>query len=334
MKIQRSYEAITAMNFGALDLNLLRVLDALMRERSVTRAGERIGLSQPAVSNALTRLRQILGDELFVRRGTDMVPTPRAEAIGSAIGAALAQMEEAVSADDKFEPATAERAFTFLGSDIISTLVMPLLSERVAARAPGIRLRLLDIGAGEMQHLLRDDVVDIAFNLSHATPEWISRQSVYAIRFAIIASPHNGAIRSAGIKSGRTLPLKLFCKLPHAIRSSDSTMRGVVDDALQKLGPARRVMLALPHFHAVAAAVARGHLIAAVPTVFAKGAVKENGLVMFKPPLPIQAGELFMYWHKRHDLNPAIRWMCQQVSEVWKTLELMRRRRIPHTRNA
>ncbi len=306
------------MNFGALDLNLLRVLDALMCERSVTRAGERIGLSQPAVSNALTRLRQILGDELFVRRGTDMLPTPRAEAIGAAIRAALVQMEEALSADDRFEPATAERTFTFLGSDIISTLVMPLLSERVAARAPGIRLRLLDVGAGEMQQLLRDDVIDIAFNLSHAMPDWISRQSVHAIRFAIIASPRNSAIRSAGIKSGRTLPLKLFCKLPHAIRSSDS-MRGVVDDALQKVGHARRVVLALPHFHAVAAAVARGHLIAAVPTVFAQGAVKENGLVMFKPPLPIQAGELFMYWHKRHDLNPAIRWMCQQVSEVWKT---------------
>ena len=309
------------MNFASLDLNLLRVLDALMCERSVTRAGERIGLSQPAVSNALTRLRQILGDELFVRRGPEMVPTPRAEAIGSSVRAALAQMEDALSADAKFDPAAAERTFTFLGSDIISTLVMPLLSERIAAQAPGIRLRLIDLGAGEMQKLLRDDAVDIAFNLPYAMPEWISRQSVYAIRFAVIASPHNGAIRSAGIKPGSTLPLELFCKLPHAIRSSDSTMRGVVDDALQKLGHTRNVVLALPHFHAVAAAVARGHLIASVPTVFAEG-VKESDLVIFKPPLAIQAGELCMYWHKRHDQNPAIRWMCQQMSQVWKTLDL------------
>jgi DNA-binding transcriptional LysR family regulator len=85
------------MNFAALDLNLLRVLDALMRERSVTRAGERIGLSQPAVSNALTRLRKILGDELFVGRGTDMLPPPRAEAIGAILRTTLTQMEEALS---------------------------------------------------------------------------------------------------------------------------------------------------------------------------------------------------------------------------------------------
>ena len=188
-------------------------------------------------------------------------------------------------------------------------------------RGAGVRLRLLDLGAGDMQEQLRDDVVDFAFNLASATPEWMARQPVYAIRFAIIAARDNAAIRAAKIKPGKTLPLKLFCKLPHAVRSSDSTMRGVIDDTLQKLGHTRRVVLALPHFHAVAAAVARGHLIAALPTVFAQAVVKESRLVMYKPPVPIEAGELFMYWHKRHDQNPALRWMRQQVSEVWKALE-------------
>ena len=309
------------MNFAALDLNLLRVLDALMRERSVTRAGERIGLSQPAVSNALTRLRKILGDELFVRRGTDMLPTPRAEAIGATLRAMLAQMEEVLSADAKFDPAAAARTFTLLGSDIISTLVMPALWERIAATAPGVRLRMLDISAADMQQQLRDDVVDLAFNLASTPPEWMAGQPVYAIRYAIIASPDNTEIRAARIKPGQTLPLKLFCKLPHALRSSDSTMRGVIDDTLQKLGHSRRVVLALPHFHAIAAAVARGHLIAALPKVFAQAVAKESGLVMYKSPVPIEAGELFMYWHKRHDQNPALRWMRQQVSEVWKALE-------------
>jgi DNA-binding transcriptional LysR family regulator len=309
------------MNFAALDLNLLRVLDALMRERSVTRAGERIGLSQPAVSNALTRLRKILGDELFVRRGTDMLPTPRAEAIGPILRTMLAQMEEVLSADAKFDPAAAARTFTFLGSDIISTLVMPLLSERIAKAAPKVRLRMLDISAADMQQQLRDDAVDLAFNLPSTPPEWMAGEPVYAIRYAIIASPDNAEIRAAKIKPGNTLPLKLYCKLPHALRSSDSTMRGVIDDTLQKLGHTRRVVLALPHFHAVAAAVARGHLIAALPTVFAQAVAKDSGLVMYKPPIPIEAGELFMYWHKRHDQNPALRWMRQQVTEVRKALE-------------
>jgi DNA-binding transcriptional LysR family regulator len=309
------------MNFGALDLNLLRVLDALMRERSVTKAGERIGLSQPAVSNALTRLRKIIGDQLFVRRGNDMLPTPRAEALAGAIRSALGQMEEALSADGRFDPAAAERTFTIEGSDIISTLVIPPLAERIAAVAPGIRLRVFDGGAGNMLQLLRDDVIDLSFTLSSAMPEWISRQRVYATQFAIVASAKNADIRAAGIKPGQSLPLKLFCSLPHAIKSTDGTMGGVLDDALQKAGQKRRVVLALPHFYAVAVAVERGRLIAALPLVFAKAIAKERGLVMYKPPVPVEAGELYMYWHKRYDQNPASSWLRQQVTEVWKILE-------------
>jgi DNA-binding transcriptional LysR family regulator len=309
------------MNFAALDLNLLRVLDALMRERSVTKAGERIGLSQPAVSNALTRLRKIIGDQLFVRRGNDMVPTPRAEALASTIRNALAQMEEALSADGRFNPAAAERVFTVEGSDIISTLVMPPLAERIAAVAPGIRLRVFDSGAGNMQQLLRDDVIDLSFTLSSNMPEWISRQRVYATQFAIVASPKNAAIREAGIKPGQIFPLKLFCAMPHAIKSTDGTMSGVLDDALQKIGKTRHVALALPHFYAVAVAVKRGRLIAALPLIFASAVARELGLVMYKPPVPVQAGELYMYWHKRYDQNPASRWLREQVSEVWKALE-------------
>src|SRR3954451_13086285 len=105
------------MNFGAFDLNLLRVFDALMRERSVTRAGEQIGLSQPAVSQALNRLRALLDDQLFVRRGAEMLPTPRAEALGPAIRDALAQVEVALTGDRRFDPATAERAYTLIGAD-------------------------------------------------------------------------------------------------------------------------------------------------------------------------------------------------------------------------
>jgi DNA-binding transcriptional LysR family regulator len=98
-------------------------------------------------------------------------------------------------------------------------------------------------------------------------------------------------------------------------------MRGVLDDALQKVGQNRRVVLALPHFYAVAVAVERGQLIAALPLVFAKAIARERKLVMYRPPVPVEAGELYMYWHKRYDQNPASRWLRQQVSAVWKTLE-------------
>jgi len=143
------------MSLNALDLNLLRVFDALMRERSVTRAGERIGLSQPAVSAALNRLRHLVGDQLFVRRGNDMVPTPRAEDLAAPVRSALAEIEKAFMGGARFDPATAERTFTFMGADYFSMRLMPELARRMAVAAPGIVLRLLDSARGDVDRLLQ-----------------------------------------------------------------------------------------------------------------------------------------------------------------------------------
>jgi len=154
--------AIRGMNFAAFDLNLLRVFDALMRERSVTRAGEQIGLSQPAVSQALSRLRAMLDDQLFVRKGPEMAPTPRAEAIAPAVRNALALVEEALIGDRAFDPATAARTYTLIGSDFFASLLMPALYARVAGQARGVRLRLVDSAHGDVERLLQDDAIDLA----------------------------------------------------------------------------------------------------------------------------------------------------------------------------
>jgi DNA-binding transcriptional LysR family regulator len=163
------------MNFAAFDLNLLKAFDALMKERSVTRAGDLIGLSQPAVSNALNRLRHALGDELFVRRGNDMIPTPRAEALAERIRDALVQVELAIAGDAGFDLARAERIFTLMGADFFSMQVMPVLSEQIARAAPGIRLRLIDSGSGDVERLLRDNVIDAALERPLDMPDWVSR---------------------------------------------------------------------------------------------------------------------------------------------------------------
>src|SRR5687767_10398136 len=128
---------IGPMNFAALDLNLLRVFDAMMMELNTTRAGERVGLSQPAVSSALGRLRGITGDDLFVRDGNRMVPTAQALALAEPIRAALRQMEDALSAIAGFHPATSTQTFKISGSDYFSTLLMPRLAAAVTPEAPG-----------------------------------------------------------------------------------------------------------------------------------------------------------------------------------------------------
>jgi DNA-binding transcriptional LysR family regulator len=309
------------MNFASFDLNLLKAFDALMKERSVTRAGNLIGLSQPAVSNALNRLRHALGDELFVRRGNDMIPTPRAEALADSIRDTLAQIEQAIAGDAGFDPARAERIFTLMGADFFSMQMMPALSEHVARAAPGIRLRLLDSGSGDVERLLRDNVIDAALERPLEMPDWVSRQLLFRSPFVVIAARGHKAIRKAGVKPGDRLPLAVFCALPHALRSIDGSMSGNIDDALRKAGAERQVILALPHFQGIALAVARGHLIAAVPLQFAQAVAKTAELAIFRPPIDVPVPDIRLYWHKRHDRNPAHRWLRERIVDATKPFQ-------------
>ncbi|WIM09249.1 MAG: Transcriptional regulator, LysR family [Enhydrobacter sp.] len=305
---------IDAMNFAAFDLNLLRVFDALMRERSATRAGERVGLSQPAVSAALGRLRHLLGDELFVRQGNEMVPTPRALALGEPLRDALARIEQALSAGARFDPAAEKRGFTLLGADFFSMLMMPDLSETVARAAPGITLHFLDSARGDVDRLLSDDKIDMAIERPLDLPDWVSRRPLFRGPFAVIAARGHPDLAAAGVREGEPVPLDLFCALPHALRSIDgSTTGSAVSDALAAIGRRRRVVLTLPQFHGVALAVARGRLLAAVPVQLARAVADELALGVYQPPIPVPVPEVHLYWHRRHDHEPAHRWLREQV---------------------
>jgi DNA-binding transcriptional LysR family regulator len=307
---------IDAMNLNALDLNLVRVLDALLREKSVTRAGEQIGLSQPAVSAALNRLRHALNDQLFVRRGNDMVPTPRAESLAEPVRAALREIERAFQPMKDFDPAGLERTFTFMGADFFSMLLMPPLAARIAALAPRVSFRFLDSARGDVSKLLQDDQIDVALERPLEVLDWVSSTPLFESPFAIIAAKDNAAIRQARIAEGERLPLDLFCELPHAIRSIDGSMSGFTDEALGRIGRARHVRLALPHFQAVALAVAGGLYLAAVPRQFAAVAAKSLPLAVYESPLPIFSPAVRMYWHARHDDEPPHRWIRNQILEA------------------
>ncbi|MGZ3272932.1 MAG: LysR family transcriptional regulator [Caulobacteraceae bacterium] len=304
------------MNFGAFDLNLLRVFDALMRERSVTRAGDQIGLSQPAVSQALGRLRALLDDQLFVRRGTEMAPTPRAEELAPVIRQALGQVEQALVGARRFDPASLQRTFSLIGADFVSLLMMPPLYARIAGAAPGVRLRLVDTALGEVERLLQDDAVDLAVERPLTVPDWVSREVVFRSPFALVAAAGNPEIAAEEVKPGEALPLDLFCRLPHAIRSIDGSMSGWIDEALAETGRSRTVVLALPQFAGVARAVAQSGLIAALPEQFARAYAESMGLAVYALPMPTGVPEISMYWHSRHDDNPAHRWLREHVRAV------------------
>lgn len=305
------------MNFASFDLNLLRVFDALMRERSATRAGELIGLSQPAVSNSLSRLRHHFADELFVRRGNEMVPTPRAEALAATIRKALADIEGVVSDEETFRPEELQRMFTLRGADFFSMLLMPRLYSLIAERAPGVVLRMLDSAAGDIETLLRDSAIDVA--LERDLPieaDWVSSAVLMQSGYHVVAARGNRRIADAGIAPGGELPIDLFCALPQALRSVDGSLTGAVDTALAKAGRTRRVVLALPHFHAVATAVAKSGLIAALPAQSAVDAAAELDLEIYRAPVEITQQKLRLYWHRRQDRSPAHRWLRDRIFET------------------
>lgn len=308
------------MNFNALDLNLIRVFDALMRERSVTRAGERIGLSQPAVSAALNRLRHLFNDSLFVRHGHEMMPTPRAFELADKARSALAQIEEMVREVRGLELSELTRTFTLLGADFFSVLLMPHLASKIYRLAPQVRLRLLDSARGDVARLLLDNSVDMALERPLDMPDWVSSELLFRSPFVIIASAENEAL--SALREGETLPIEIFAALPHAIRSIDGSMSGMVDDALSKRGLRRNVTLALPHFQGVALAVASGPHIAAVPVQFANAVKASLGFRSFQPPVDVPAPEIRLYWHSRYDKDQAHSWMRAQIMEAVTELNL------------
>ncbi len=312
------------MNFNAFDLNLLRVFDALMRERSVTRAGERIGLSQPAVSAALNRLRALLGDQLFVRRGNEMVPTPRADDVFGPVRDALQSIETALGPPRGFDPATARRTFTLLGADFFSLLLMPRLFARWSEVAPGVTWRFLDSAragpGGDVTRLLQDDAIDVALERPLDTAEPIESLQLFVSPFTLIARRDHPALH--GVKPGDPVPLDIYQGLPHAIRSIDGSLSGMVDAALAKVGAERTVRIALPHFQSVAEAVAMTTALAAVPRQFAEAVADKLGLALYAMPVEVPAPDVRLYWHARRNEDPAHKWLRDAVisltTELWR----------------
>jgi DNA-binding transcriptional LysR family regulator len=306
--------SITVMNFAAFDLNLLRVFNALMRERSVTRAGEQVGLSQPAVSAALNRLRELLDDKLFVRQGNEMIPTPRALSIAPGIQDALESLEHLLATTRSFDPTKMVRNFTLMGADFFAMLFVPRLMTRLFNTSGGITLRFLDTARGDVEQLLNDDAIDMALERPLETPEWIESEPLFLSPFKIILAKDHPAL--ANIRDSKVMPFEVMESVHWALRSSDGSLRGAIDDALEKLGRKRHVALAMPHFAPLVDCIANSHLAAAIPAQFAEAYAAPKGLRLLDFPFESPALPINLYWHSRRTRDSAHAWLRSLVKEL------------------
>jgi DNA-binding transcriptional LysR family regulator len=309
------------MNLSRLDLNLLRVLEALLREGSTVKAAADIGLSQPAVSAALGRLRHALGDDLFVRRGQGLEPTDYARSLEIPLRDILARLEALLSGPRDFDPATDRSRIRLSGSDFFAELLMPALAARLSKLAPAMRVQLFNLVSDRQLMQLAAREVDILLVPAMPLPEWADSQAVLHSPLTLIARHDHPRFAAAGLRPGDAVPLDLYCALGHVIFSPEGELRGRGDDALAHIGRRRKVAMTMPVFSGVYHAVSESDLIALIPDQLAERIAPRAGLALYRPPVPIAPVELAMIWHKRSSSTPAHRWLRGLIADILRPLD-------------
>jgi len=299
---------ITIMNVQELDLNLLRVFDAVLHDRTVTAAAARLGLTQPAVSNALGRLRQLLGDPLFVRTASGMEATPFARGVADPVRQALALIETALAHGPGFEPASATRAFRFYMSDLGQVEFLPPLVERVQRLAPGVRLEAVAVDIEDIGDALASGALDIVVGFLPGLGPPIARRALFRDPYVCLMRADHPIER---------LTRKKFLEASHALVTYRAGGHRVIEEALERAGVARRIALRVPHFTVMPMVLERTDLILTLPARVARVYESRGRFKSLPPPVPIPAAEVAVHWHERFDGDPGNRWLRQQVVELF-----------------
>ena len=298
------------MNVQDIDLNLLRVFDAVLRERGVTPAAVRLGLTQPAVSNALARLRALFGDALFVRTPAGMDATPFARGVAEPVRQALALLESALAHGPGFEPATSTRAFRFYMSDLGQVEFLPPLVERVQRVAPGVRLEAVAFDLEHIGDALGSGALDLAVGFLPALGPPVERHALFRDPYVCLMRADHPAI-------GKKLTMKKFLEASHVLVTYRGGGHRVIEETLEHSGVARRIALRVPHFTVVPMVLARTDLILTLPARVARVYERQGRFKSLPPPVPMPAAEVAVHWHERFEADPGNRWLRDQVIDLF-----------------
>lgn len=305
------------MNLASIDLNLLVAFEALMTERSVTRAGRRVGLGQPAMSAALSRLRVVFKDELLVRvPGGPMRPTTRAIALNRPVADVLAQIRRVFDAEADFDPVQAHGVFRIATGDHAGTLMLPRFLELLSKEAPSIDIRLPALDKRDAFEQLDRGEIDLIFGSFRNVPKRIRRQRLYADSYVcIIRRGH------PQLSEGTGLSLPAYVAAPHVLVTLAADDRGVVDEALGKRDLRRRVAVTVSNSYLVPGIVARTDMISHLPRRIAAELVRGFDLWMLAPPLPLPEWNVDMFWGGASDAEPAAKWIRSRLAEIGQQID-------------
>ena len=293
---------INHRDLATVDLNLLVALDALLAERSVTRAAAQVGIGQSAMSSALARLRKLLSDELLTRSPEGMRLTPRAIGLREPVRLALRQFQGIVQHEDVFDAATVERAFTIALPGSVEVYLVPRLLALLRREAPGVRLTLRALDYGTVLEELDADRLDLGIGLITKGQTHHKVRPLYRFGYLCLFNP-------ALIGLHAPLSLEDFLRFPHIMTSLDGIGRGVVDEALALVGRKRQLAATTPRFTTVAFHVQAAPIIATMVDELALTFAHQLGLETSPPPIPLNEFTYSMLWHASYDQDPAHRWL-------------------------
>lgn len=298
------------MELRQIDLNLLVIFNQLLLDRRVSTTADKLGLSQPAVSNALKRLRTLLKDELFVRTAKGMEPTPYAMHLVEPIGYALGTLQNALNQRDSFDPATSQRTFTLGLTDIGEIYFMPTLMETLSRVAPHIKISTLRHHTGHLGEDMAAGTVDIAVGLLPNLTTGFFQRRLFKQRYVCV-------FRQGHPLADNPISMAQYKSLSHVGVTSANTGHSEVDAWLQRKGIERQIQLHVPHFVAVGHILQSSDLIATVPERFADKCAGPFQLETSPLPFKLPDIAINLFWHAKYNREPANMWLRQLMVDLF-----------------